>query len=160
MVKKVIHEYPTLLVCANKEEYSKVALHFACRLAKKNKGKITILHVIEPVDYQSIGMVAKKMQQEKLSDAKALLKSLSQEVKNFLKTPPTLLLREGLIEEEIIQVLEEDNSINMMVAGAPGDEAPKSKILPPLVSELGQKIQVPMLIVPGSLTEHQIEELT
>jgi nucleotide-binding universal stress UspA family protein len=149
------------LVCVNKEKYSEVALHFACNLAKRNNGSVIMLHVIDPSDYQTIGAIADKMREEIFAESEELLKTLADKVKKWSDIMPVIVLREGLIENEIISLIQEDGGINMLVVGsAPEKTYLKSKVLPSLVASLGGKFQIPMLIVPGNLTTKEINELT
>jgi nucleotide-binding universal stress UspA family protein len=150
------------LVCVNAEKYSEVALHFACNLAKRNNGSVIILHVIESTDFQTtIGAIADKMREEIFQEAEDLLKHLADKVKKWSDIMPVIVVREGLIENEIISLVEEDRGINMLVVGtAPEKSLLKSKVLPAIVASLGSKLQIPMLIVPGNLTTKQIDELT
>jgi nucleotide-binding universal stress UspA family protein len=158
--KKDITSKVTYLVCVSKEPYSRVALQFACSLVDRDKNAaISILHVMEPADYQSFGSVAEKMRQERRNDAEKLLHELAHDVVDS-KMTPIFMVREGLIEEEIMKVIEEDNSIQMLIVGAASETGAKSKIIPPLVSQIGTKLLIPILIVPGNLTEQQIEVLT
>lgn len=148
------------LVCVNNEKYSEVALHFATKLAQSNNGSVTILHVIEPADYQSFGGVAAAMRSEQIQETEKLLDYLSQKVREWSNITPCLLATEGVIENEIISVVKNDSSINMLIVGAASSSSSKSKILPPLVASLGSKLSIPMLIVPGNMTDQKIEELT
>lgn len=148
------------LVCINKEEYSITALKFACEKAKKNNGSLIMLHIIEPINYQSLGTVEEKMRQEKRTEAENLLQELCEMTVEKYHITPVVIFKEGRIEEEIIKVIEEDNTISMLIVGSATESSPKSKILPPLVSEMGKKIFLPMLIVPGNLTDHQIKLLS
>lgn len=148
------------LVCVNSEKYSEVALHFACSTAKQNNGSVIMLHVIEPADYQTLGSVADKMKKELTANAENLLNKLAGKVKEWSGITPVLMVKEGLIEDEIISLIEEDKSINMLVVGVAPETSIKSKIIPPIVSALGSKLHVPMLIVPGNLSTKQIEDLT
>jgi nucleotide-binding universal stress UspA family protein len=153
-------EKVTYLVCVNKEGYSRVALRFACALAKSHpNATISLLHVMEPADYQSFGAVAEKMRTERKQEAEKLLHSLSEEVLDS-KMMPTLIVREGLIDDEIIKVVEEYGSIQMLIVGVANETSVKSKIVPPLVSQIGQKVHVPMMIVPGSMKDEQMILLT
>lgn len=145
------------LVCVNSEEYSEVALHFTCHLAKKNNGSIVLLHVIEPGDYQSIGMVAEKMRKERFNESQKLLNELAGKAKEWSGITPIVMVREGFIEDEIIAVVDEDSSIKMLITGVSKESSKKSKIIPPLVSALGSKLRIPMLIVPGTITKQQME---
>ena len=148
------------LVCVNSEHYSEVALHFTCFLAKKDHGSILLLHVIEPADYQSLGMVADKMRKEKHEESQALLSELAKKAQEWSGVMPTVMVREGLIEDEIIAVVEADPSIKMLIAGVASESSKKSKIIPPLVSAISTKLLIPMLIVPGALTNQEMEDVT
>lgn len=148
------------LVCVNSEDYSQTALQFACKLAKTNNGLVTILHVIEPSEYHSFGGVEKAMQSEKQESAQELMDDLSQKASEWFGSATILQVKEGKIEDEIIEVVENDETINMMIVGAASDGASKSKILPPLVSSLGSKLSIPMMIIPGNLSDEQIDDLT
>lgn len=145
------------LVCVNGEKYSETALHFASIMAQKNSASIILLHVIEPVDYQSVGSIAEKMRKEKFDEADKLLISLAGKIKKWVDITPIYMTKEGMIEEQIIAVIGEDKSINMVVLGAPPETSAKSKVLPTLVSSIGRKFHIPMLIVPGDITNKQIE---
>jgi len=147
------------LVCVNAEKYSEVALHYAAVEAKKHKGMVTILHVIEPIDYQTLGSIAAKMRQETLDDAENLLNKLAAKVVVWSGITPVFMVKEGLIENEIIATVEQEKGISAIVMGVASDSSVKSKIIPPVVSALGSKLKMPMIIVPGNMTNKQIDNM-
>ena len=149
-------QYPCYLVCVNNADYSGVALQFACKMAQKRHGRIKVLHVTEAAAFKGFGAVADKMRAEQKREAKKLLKELTKDT----DVATELLHREGLIEEEIITVVEEDEGIDMLILGAAAETSTRSKTIQPLVAQLGSKIMVPMLIIPGNLTEQQMDLLT
>jgi nucleotide-binding universal stress UspA family protein len=148
------------LVCVNKEKYSEVALRFACHVAKRSDGNIILLHVTEPTDYKTLGIIADKMEEENRQSAEELAQKLAQDAKRWTGNMPVIMLREGLIEDEIVSVIKEDPTIHILVVGSAADGGPKSKVLPPLVSKVGSKLMVPVLIVPGNLSGKDIERLS
>jgi nucleotide-binding universal stress UspA family protein len=148
------------MVCVSNDNYSRVACRFACHMAKKNNGSVIMLHVIEPSDFQSFGKVAEKIYQEKRDEAETLLQSLAEMAVQETNITPVLLVKEGMIEHEIIDAVEKDDTLSMLILGAATETMTKSKILPPLVAQLGSKLHVPLLIVPGNLTQAEIEALT
>lgn len=148
------------LVCVNGEDYSRVAVRFTSSMAKNNNGSVIILHVIELSDYKSFGTVVDKIREESRENAEILLQSLADMAHNEYGITPVFMVREGLIEEEIMKLIEEDDSINMLVVGADKESASKSKILPPLVSQSGKKLRIPVMIVPGNLSQKEIIALT
>ena len=106
----------TYLVCVNSEDYSRVACRFAAYMAQSNNGALVVLHVTEPADYKSFGVVADKMREEKRKEAEDLLQSLAERSSKEVGITPVLMLREGMIENEIVSVIEEDKSISMLIA--------------------------------------------
>jgi len=121
-------------------------------MAKKNNASIVLLYVIEPSDYISFGGVAEKIRKEKQDESQKLLNELAGKAKEWSGIMPMVMVREGLIEDEIIAAIEEDKTINMFITGVSTENSKKSKIVPPLVSVLGSKLRIPMLIVPGVKT--------
>lgn len=136
------------LVCVNAEKYSVKALEYAANLAKKMSSGIILLHVIEPSDYQTLGAIADKILKEKHEECQNLLHQLAAEALEASGIMPMLVVKEGFIEEEIIKVIKEDATITMFITGVSKDHNKKSRIIPPLTAALGNKLHVPMLIVP------------
>ncbi|MCD6035745.1 MAG: universal stress family protein [Rickettsiales bacterium] len=149
-----------LLVCVNDSAHSRVAIRFACGKARQSGCPVEFLTVISPVDFQTFGTVADKMRTEKWQDAENLLQRLAEEVQDYARIIPSLSVREGRIEEEIISAVQEDASINMLILGISPHTPGKDALIPQLASKLGNELLIPMLIVPGNLTEQQIHELT
>ncbi len=141
------------LVCVNFEEYSEIALHYACYLAKISKGSVSLLHVLEPVDYQTIGMVAEKMRQEQYKESQNKLNDLAGKAQKWSGIIPVVIVKEGLIESEIIKAIEEDENITMLITGVSHQSSKKSKVIHNLVAIIGPKIDIPMLIVPDNLNK-------
>lgn len=148
------------LVCINDSDESRVALRFACIKAKKRGGVVDILHVLEPADIQTLFAVADKMREERRQEAEALMKRFSDEAFAISGITPNLILREGQIGAEIVAASLEDVDANMLVLGASPASSNKGRILSGLVGQLGDKLLIPMMLVPGNLTDQQIEELS
>lgn len=149
-----------LLVCINDNDHSRVALHFACRKATHTGCPVEILHVIEPNEYQNFFSVADVIQKEQRAEAEQLLRRFAEEAYNYAGITPSLMLKEGMLGEEIVAAIEEDHSINMLLLGTSPDSPSRGTLLPWLASQLGRTLQIPMMIIPGNLTEQQIRELT
>ncbi len=145
----------TYLVCVSDTDYSKIALDFANKLAGRKNGKIIALHITEPVNYQSFGAIANKMQEEQTKEAEKLLEELTKEIDvEFI-----CMHKEGFIGEEIIKIVEEHHDIDMLILGSAAESSARSKTLQPIVAQLGVKIMVPVLIIPGNLTQQQMDLL-
>ena len=77
------------LVVVDDSEEMKVALHFAGRRAKRNGGRVALLHVQEPADFQHWMSVGEIMREENREAAEELLQELSAEVASWSGRVPT-----------------------------------------------------------------------
>ncbi len=138
----------------------RLALRFACRRAKHTGGGVTLLRVVIPGDFQHWMAVEDRMREEALEEAEQLLHKLAGEVNESADIMPELVVREGDPRDAILAHIEDDDDIRILVLGAAtGSEGPG-----PLVSLLAGKMagtmNIPVTVVPGNLTDSQIDELT
>jgi len=148
------------LVCMDGSEPARVALHFACKKALKRGGVVEILHVITPADTQNLFGVMTKMREEQRQEAEILMKSLSESAFQNAGVTPTVQIREGRLGEEIINATLEDSNVNMLVVGVSRKSQTKSNLINWLAEKLGDRLLIPLMLVPGNLTDLQIEELS
>ncbi len=147
---------PKFLVYIDDEEYSKVALRFACSKARLTKRPVEMLYVLEPADFSSLGGVEEVIRKEQRQKALEILSALAGEARDFTGITPSLVIKEGAPEDQILSVVKADSAISILIlGGAAGNKIPSW-----LVSQIGDKLHVPVMIVPGSLTDKQITDLT
>lgn len=147
---------PKYMVYVDAREESRVALRLACMKARVRGGKVDILHVIAPGDFQTLGGVAERMREERYQEAEALIKELANSAYNMYGVTPGIVLREGKEGDEIISATLADHDIIMLVIGiTPGSG--HNTIASWLASQLGGKLLVPLLMVPGNLTDQQLQ---
>ena len=147
------------LVIVDRSEELNVALRYACRGARQAGGRVALLCVIEPVDGAGWMAVEALAQSESRQEAEEKLQELSAKVVEWTGLMPVIYIREGQPLEEILKLIDEDPSISLLILGAdPGPQGPG-----PLVSALSSKqvakLRVPLTIVPGNLTDEQIDLL-
>jgi nucleotide-binding universal stress UspA family protein len=147
------------LVCVDSSEESFTALKMACIKARKRAGVIDILHVVEKETGQSLFSVSDKIRQEKLDAAQKMLKSLAEFAEDITGQQPNLLLREGGIGDTIVKTCEEQQGVNLIVLGVAVGGA-RGKLIAWLASQLGDKLIMPMLLVPGNLTDQQLIDIS
>ncbi|MDA0368134.1 MAG: universal stress protein [Proteobacteria bacterium] len=136
------------------------ALRFAWRRAHRTGAGVTLLRVIDPLDFQHWLSVEERMREEAREEADELLKKLAAEVQQQSTILPELVVREGDVREVVVKLIEEDKTIRILVLGAgTGSEGPG-----PLVSQLAGKMsgamRVPVTVVPGNLSDAQLDLLT
>ena len=150
---------PKYLVCVDAREESRTALRFACMKAAARAGNVTILHVLSPGDFQTLGAVAERMREEKLKEGETLLKSIADEAHQTFGIRPSILLREGQAGEEILTAAMEDPDITIVVLGIAREGSGRGTLAAWLSGQLGHKLLLPILMVPGNLTDQQLQSL-
>lgn len=147
---------PKYLVCVDQRDESRTALHLAAAKADARGGSLTIIHVLPPADFQSLQAVADRMQDEQRAEAEAMMKKLAADAYNTYGVHPAVALREGPVGDEIIAAVAEDTDATMLVLGIAEHTKGRGKLAAWLASQLGIKLFVPLLMVPGNLTERQL----
>lgn len=149
----------TFLVVVDKSEEMRAALRFACKRARNTNGQVALLHVIEPAEFQHFASIGKIMSDEARDDAEELLQQLAAEVNRCSGHVPTLYVREGSPGEELIALIAEEPSISILVlAASAGSEGP-GPLVSGLSGKLGKALGIPVTVVPGALTDEQIDAL-
>jgi nucleotide-binding universal stress UspA family protein len=147
------------LVCVDGSPPSKVAVHYACRRAKNTGGRVALLHVIQPADFRHWSGVEDLMQGERWEEAEKLLQDLAADVNAWAGIMPELLVREGRIGDEILNLVEEDASIDLLCVGSNPSEG-RGKLVSFLAGHLAGRLKIPLVVIPGTLTDEQIVNIT
>jgi hypothetical protein len=146
------------LVCVDERKESQVALRFACLKARNRNGVVDILHVVEKAEMQSLFRASAKMRNERIEEARLMMDDLSQMAKNITGVEPGIILKEGGIGDTIVKTAEEDDDVNMLVLGvSPGST--RGALVSWLSVQLGEKLLMPIMLVPGNMTDQQMMEI-
>src|ERR671927_863818 len=105
------------LVVVDETEEMRNALRYACRRAQKTNGRVALLHVIEPLEFQHWLGVGRVMEEEARAEAEQRLQALATEVYAQTGAVSVIHLREGNRAEQLVQLLQEDPSISLIVLG-------------------------------------------
>ena len=150
----------TFLVIVDRTEELKVALRFACRRARHTGGRVALLCVVEPVEGMHLMAVEKLMESESREEAEQKLQELSAKVVEWTGQMPAVHIREGRPLDELLTLIDEDPSISILVLAAdPGPKGP-GPLISALTGKHVAKLRVPLTIVPGNLTDEQLDLLT
>jgi len=148
------------LVCVDGRPECRIALRLACMKARARTGQITLLHIVPPVDFQTLGTIADRMRTERIREGEALLADLSAEAEKTFGITPTLLLLEGSAGDKIVETAMSDPNIVILVLGiTQQQQSGKGKLSAWLAGQLGGSLLIPMLMVPGNLTDEQLSGL-
>ncbi|MBN8530684.1 MAG: universal stress protein [Alphaproteobacteria bacterium] len=150
---------PQFLVCINASEESRIALKFACALAVKRQGRVQLLHIVPPPqEFQGFLTVADKIRNENREAGEKLVAERAEEAQKGSSITPVVSIREGKVADEILAAAESDPDTDMVIIGADPDSG-HGHIVSQLAAQLGKRLLIPLLIVPGNLTDQQIQAL-
>lgn len=152
------HPRVFLVVIDDTDEW-KAALRFACMRASHTFGRVALLAVIEPTEFQHWSAVEDMMRTEVRQEAEMLLQRVAKTVNDLTGRMPILFLREGTRRDELVKLIDEEPTISILVLGAkPGKEGPGPLIQFLTTSRIGT-LRIPVTIVPGKLTDREIDLL-
>ena len=154
-----VHQRLFLVVVDISEEMN-VALRFACQRAKNTGGRVALLYVMEPADFQHWMAVGEKMREERREEAERTLKEFASQVKKITGEIPVLFFREGKAADEIVDLIKEEPNICILVLGAAIGKKGPGPLVTSLVGKLSGKFPIPITVVPGNLTMEEVDVLT
>jgi len=136
------------------------ALRFACRRATTTGRRVSLLYVIQPAEFQHWMAIGERMREEAREEAEELLQVVSSVVQKRTGKMPTCYIREGTIREEVVELINEETNIALLVLGAATGTDGPGPLITYLVEKMAGQLRVPVTIVPGSLTEEEIDAIT
>ena len=148
------------LVVVDETEEMEVALRFACRRARHTGGRVALLYVIEPAEFQHWMAVEDLMREEARSEGEQLLQKLAARVNELVGSIPILYVREGKVRDELFKLLDEEPRVSILVLGAnPGSRGP-GPLVSALTGKMIGKLRVPVTVVPGNLGDEEIDMIS
>jgi nucleotide-binding universal stress UspA family protein len=144
------------LVVVDKTPECRVAVRFAARRAQHTGGRVTLLCVAATADFQQWKGVEEIMMDEAHQDAEALVYEAAKTINELTGITPELLIEQGEATDCLMELIKRDGDISILVlASGTEKEGPG-----PLVSLFATKVQpIPVTIVPGNLSDEDVDEL-
>lgn len=135
------------------------ALRYASRRALHTGGGLTLLTVISPADFQHWLGVEQVMREEAEAEARRVLESLAEDVNEQAGITPELVIREGQKAQEVVKLIEEDDEIALLILGAGTEAEGPGPLVSMFAGAAAGTFPVPVTIVPGDLSDEEIEAL-
>ena len=148
------------LVVVDESPELRNALRYACRRAKRTGGRVAMLYVMEPPEGQTWGAVVDLMREEARQEAEAIVARYADVAVSLTGQPPSIYIREGKSRDELIKLLDEDKSISVLVLGSASDSDGPGPLVSAFAGKLGNQLRVPLTIVPGALSEAEIDAIS
>src|ERR1044072_2928563 len=147
------------LVVVDESPELRNALRYACRRAMRTGGRVALLYVMPPPEGQTWGGVADLMREEARQEAEQAVARYADVAADLTGQPPSTHIREGKSPDELIKLVTEAHSICVLVLSASsGRRGPG-----PLVTAFpraGGQLRIPLTIVPGALSEAEIDAIS
>ena len=103
--EKAVANQRIFLCVVDSSAEMRVGLRFACRRASHTGGRVALLYVMEPADFQHWMAVEEKMREERREEAESVLHTLAAQVNEIVGSMPVLYVREGTPSEEILKLI-------------------------------------------------------
>lgn len=153
-------EERVFLVVVDESPEMRNALRYACRRAKRTGGRVAMLYVMDPPEVQQWGGVADLMRQEARQQAEEVIAQHADVAVSLTGQTPAIHIREGKSRDELIKLLTEDGSISVLVLGSASSGEGPGPLVTAFAGKLGSQLRVPLTIVPGALSEAEIDAIS
>ena len=148
------------LLVVDRSAELRAAVRFSCRRALHTAGQVVLFSCVPKRESHFFATIGELMEREALSEAEDILKTVAASVYEQLNAYPLVLLREGDTMEQLLSVIHDDPSISVLVLGAgTGPDGPGA-LISALSGSLAGRIRIPVTIVPGHLSDAQVDALT
>ena len=145
------------LVVIDDSKELKNAIHFAAQRAKNTNGALSMLYVVNHAINAQWSKVEHLIEQEETSEAKKICRNWSQVIKNKFNIDTEIIIKLGNRKDEILKLLKEDKNIRFLVLATSGDGENPGPIIKSLLSSKMKDLSIPIVLVPGSMDEKDID---
>jgi nucleotide-binding universal stress UspA family protein len=149
----------TYLVVVDDSAEARVALRFAARRAAKTNGRIEVLGIVEAQDFVQFGGVQAAIEEEQRLRIQGVVSSAIGEILDESGVEANIIIQQGEVVRGVRDYLDGRDDVAALVLGA----APSGSPGPLVVSFTGNdagRLPCPVMIIPGSLTDERLEQLS
>jgi nucleotide-binding universal stress UspA family protein len=147
------------LVIIDETDEALVALRFASRRATKTGGALHLLALVPPQEFSAFAGVQATIEEEARNRAETLVTAAAGSLMSEGGKVPVISVKVGEGEKVVREYLAEHPEVSALVLGAAKEGGPG-----PLVSHftgaLAGQLPCPVFVIPGSLSQDQIEQLS
>lgn len=150
---------PKFLVVVDDSEECGRAVYFAARRTVRIGGGMVMLAVTASGDYQHWLGVGDVMKAEAEAEAESLLDRFAAVGRAVAGIDPERVIRSGTKAEEIMGLIEADADISFLVLAAGTSADGPGPLVTLLAGKASGSFPIPVVIVPGGLTDAEIDAL-
>ncbi len=148
------------LVVVDDSDEMQVALRFACRRARHTDGRVALLYVTEPTEFQHFMGVGDLLKEEARARAEQYVQRIAGRVKDTSGRLPIVYLRDGDRRDELLRLIQEEPSISILVLAASPQGSSPGPLISALTGKFVSRLRIPLTVVPGNLSEAAIDAIS
>ena len=137
-----------------------LALQYAARRAAHTGGRLALLHVIEPTEFQHWISVEELAREERREAAEQLMQRLCEQFAPIAASTPVVYIREGRAQDELLTLINEEPGISILVLAAGTGSGGPGPLVTHLTGKTAARLRIPITIVPGGLSIDQLDALS
>ena len=149
----------TYVVVIDDSAEARVALRFAARRAAKTNGRIEVLGIVEPQDFVQFGGVQAAIEEEQRLRIEGVVSSAVGELLDESGVEAKIIVQQGEPVRAVRDYIGTREEVAALVLGA----APAGNPGPLVAGFTGNdagKLPVPVMLIPGSLSDERLEQLS
>ena len=149
----------TYLVVVDDSAESRVALRFAARRAAKTSGRIEVLGIVEPQDFVQFGGVQAAIEQEQRLRIEGVVSAGIGDILDESGVEANIIIQQGEVVRTVRDYLGGRDDVAALVLGAAPSGSPGPLVVHFTGHDAG-RLPCPVMIIPGSLTDERLEQLS
>ena len=145
-----------LIVIDESKELEK-AIYFAAKRAIHTDGKLFLLYIVDPAVNAQWSRIENLIEQEATSEAKKICRTWVQKIKSKFNIECEVIIKMGDRCEELLKLIEEDKNIRFLVLASSANNEEPGPLIKALTGKKIKNLSIPMVVIPGSLSEKEID---
>ena len=147
------------LVVVDDSAEARVALRFAARRAAKTNGRVEVLGLVEPQDFVQFGGVQAAIEEEQRLRIQGVVSSAIGEILDESGVEANIIIQHGEPVKAVRGYIGEREEITALVLGAAPSGDPGLLVANFCGNDAG-KLPCPVMLIPGSLSDERLEQLS
>jgi nucleotide-binding universal stress UspA family protein len=148
------------LVVIDETEEMRVALRYAAQRARATGGRVALFSAVEPAEAHQWAAVGELIEEEQRQAAEAIMQRYADDVSRLSGKMPVVYIRQGVARDSLLKLLDEEPSISILILAAGAGRGGPGPLIAALTGKYNPRLHIPLTIVPGTLSDEEIDALT
>lgn len=149
----------TYLVVVDDSAEARMALRFAGRRASRTGGRVEVLGLVEPQEFVQFGGVQAAIEEEQRLRIQGVVSAAIGEILDESGIEANIVVQQGDPVRTVRDYLDGRDDVAALVLGAAPSGSPGVLVASFTGTDAGQ-LPCPVMIIPGSLTDERLEQLS